>query len=308
MYDRILLPVDGSDEAKRAAKRGIELARTFDAAVDIVHVVERRSRRLARTDAETAQLRERGDRILAEIEALASAVDRPVTTTLTEGTPAVRIAEHAADRDASLIVIGKQGLTGLGKRLLGGVTEGVLQRSDVPVLVVPAGDRSAEDAFDYARVLVPTDGSESAAAAAPHGATVARRYGATVHVLSVVDLQAAGGAFNAGGLEKSFVERLEAQGMAAVDELADEIEGRDADLELETDVVRTTSFDGVAAGIREYVAEHDVDIVVMGSHGRSNLRRQLLGSVTATVLRTVDIPILVVTRSESAAAVEETSE
>jgi len=124
MYDRILLPVDGSDEAKRAAKRGIELARTFDAAVDIVHVVERRSRRLARTDAETAQLRERGDRILAEIEALASAVDRPVTTTLTEGTPAVRIAEHAADRDASLIVIGKQGLTGLGKRLLGGVTEG----------------------------------------------------------------------------------------------------------------------------------------------------------------------------------------
>jgi len=65
-------------------------------------------------------------------------------------------------------------------------------------------------------------------------------------VLSVVDLQAAGGAFNAGGLEKSFVERLEAQGMAAVDELADEIEGRDADLELETDVVRTTSFDGVA--------------------------------------------------------------
>lgn len=298
MYDRILLPVDGSDEATRAAKRGLDLARTFDAAVDVLHVVDRRSRRLARTDDERTQLRERGEAILADIEDLAADLDEPVTTTLLEGTPTTRIAEHAADRDADLIVIGQQGMTGLGKRLLGGVTEGVLHRSDVPVLVVSAFDREVADSIDYSRLLVPTDGSENALSAAPHGAAVARRYGSSVDVLNVVDLQSAGGAFSAGGLERSFVERLEDRGTDAVDELAAEIGETDPELDVETDVVRTKSSDGVAAGIRDYVAERDTDMVVMGSHGRSNLRRQLLGSVAANVIRTVDVPVLVVTRSD----------
>jgi nucleotide-binding universal stress UspA family protein len=49
-----------------------------------------------------------------------------------EGKPAVRISEYADEQGADLIVVGRQGLTGLGRRLLGGVTEQVLHRSEVP--------------------------------------------------------------------------------------------------------------------------------------------------------------------------------
>lgn len=84
--------------------------------------------------------------------------------------------------------MGRQGITGLGKRLLGGVTEQVLHRIDIPVFVVPNDDRTSTSEIDYARVLVPTDGSENAAAAARHGAWVANRYGSAIHVLNVVDL------------------------------------------------------------------------------------------------------------------------
>jgi len=293
MYDRILIPVDGSDEATRAARRGLDLARRFDAAVDILHVIDRRSS--TRTSDEQAHLRERGEEIVAEIESLAADLDQPVTTTVTDGSPAARIARLAADYETGLIVIGRQGITGLGKRLLGGVTEGVLHRSDVPVLVVPTGDRSTGDSFDYDRLLVPTDGSENATRATPHARSVARQCGATAHVLSVIDLQAAGGAFSAGGLEKSLVDRLEDEGEAIVDELAAEIDAA-GDVEVETAVTKT-SLDGVAAEIREYIGAHDIDLVVMGSHGRSNLRRQLLGSVSSAVLRSVDVPMLIVTRS-----------
>lgn len=91
-------------------------------------------------------------------------------TEVIEGKPAVRISEYAVERDAALIVMGRQGITGLGKRLLGGVTEQVLHRSDIPVFVVPDDDRTRTSEIDYARVLVPTDGSENATAAARHGA------------------------------------------------------------------------------------------------------------------------------------------
>jgi nucleotide-binding universal stress UspA family protein len=296
MYDRIVIAVDGSDEAQRAARRGLQLAQVFDATAAVLSVVEQKALRLTETSAEKTQLRERRESAITEIEELASELGHPVTTTLTEGKPAVQISEYAAEQDADLIVVGRQGLTGLGRRLLGGVTEQVLHRSDVPVLVVP-GEDDAEMEADYTRVLITTDGSENADVAIPHGIAIAQRYDSAVHVLNVVDLQAAGGAFNAGGLEKEFIERLDARGQDAVDSVATKIEDSAPDLTVETAVERTSSFEGAAAGVREYVEENDVDLVVMGSHGRSNLQRQLIGSVASTVLRTVDVPVLVVKRS-----------
>jgi len=293
MYERIVIAVDGSEEAERAAKRGFDLARRFDASVDVVHVVEHRSLRLTESSAERERLRERGQSILAETAALAG--ERSVSTTLLDGKPGVEIGEHVRETDASLLVLGRQGATGLGKRLLGGVTEHVVQHVAVPVLVVPA---ATEQTREYSRILVPTDGSANAAAATPHGAAVASQYGATVHVLNVVDLQSAGGAFNAGGLEDEFVDRLEREGREAIDAAAENLAASAPDVSVETAVNRTASLDGVAVGIREYVYTNDVDLVVMGSHGRSNLQRQLLGSVTSQLLGDIDVPVLVVNRRD----------
>lgn len=297
MYNRIVIAVDGSDEARRAARRGLELAQGFDANVDVLSVVEQKALRLTKTSDEKAQLRDRRETALTEMEELASEFGQPVTTKLVEGQPAVRISEYADEQDADLLIVGRQGLTGLGRRLLGGVTEQVLHRSNVPVLVVSGGGDNGEIEPDYSRVLITTDGSENAEVAIPSATAIAKRYSSDVHVLNVVDLQAAAGPFSAGGLEKEFIERLEARGRDAVDSIAIKIEDSAPNLTVETAVERTASFKGAAAGVREYVAENEIDLVVMGSHGRSNLRRQLLGSVVSTVLRTVDVPVLVVTRS-----------
>lgn len=297
MYDRIVIAVDGSDEARRAARRGLGLGQVFDANVDVLSVVEQKALRLTETSDEKAQLREQGEEALAEIEELASEFGQSVTKKLAEGKPAVQICTYADEKDADLIVVGRQGLTGLGRRLLGGVTEQVLHRSDIPVLVVSGGNHEGGMEADYSRVLITTDGSENAEVAIPHGVEIAQRFGSTVHVLNVVDMQAAAGLFNAGGLEKEFVERLEARGEDDVGSVAHKIGESTPNLTVETAVERTTSFEGAASGVREYVTENEIDLVVMGSHGRSNLKRQLLGSVASTVLRTVDVPVLVVKRS-----------
>lgn len=298
MYDRVVIAVDGSDEARAAARRGIALAAGFDADVDVLHVVPRAALRLTVTADERSELRERGEAILSEIEGVAADLGHPVSTMLREGRPASTICEYVTETDAALVVLGRQGMTGLGKRLLGGVTERVLHQSDAPVLVVPEDADLAGDGSEYSRILLPTDGSENAERATPHAVALAENRDAAIHVLHVVDLQAAGGVFDAGGLRSEFVERLEARGEAAVSDVASEIADASPDAEVVTTVERTTSYDGAAAGISGYADREDVDLVVMGSHGRSNLRRQLLGSTASTVLRTVDVPVLVVTRPE----------
>jgi nucleotide-binding universal stress UspA family protein len=296
MYDHIVVPVDGSDAATRAARHGLALAAAFDATVDLLHVVERGALRLVRRDEETDRLHANAEAVLGEVESLATEAGRPVETAVREGRPVAEIEAFARDRDADLVVVGRQGASGVGERLLGGVAEGLLGRSAAPVLVVPTG---APDDPAYDRVLLPTDGSESAARATPHAAAVAGRTGATLHVLNVVDIQSTAGWFSAGGLDEAFVERLTEDGAAAAARVAADLREADPDLAVAEAVVRTESFDGAAAGIREYVATEGIDLVTMGSHGQSNLARRLLGSVASAVVRTVEVPVLVVTRGEA---------
>lgn len=292
MYDHIVVPVDGSDAATRAARHGLTLAAAFDASVDAVHVVERDALRLVRGDDDRERLQERGAAALSEVGSLAAERGQTVETTLREGRPVAEIDDFARERDADLVVVGRQGATGVSERLLGGVTAGLLGRSTAPVLVVPT---AAPDDPVYDRVLLPTDGSENAAHARSHAAAVAGRTGAALHVLNVVAVQAAGGLFAAGGLNEAFVERLTETGESVVADVASDLRATAPDLDVEEAVVRTDSFDGAAAGIRDYAEDSTVDLVAMGSHGRSNLSRRLLGSVASAVVRTADVPTLVCT-------------
>lgn len=297
MYDRVVIAVDGSEEAKQAARRGLALAQSLEAAVDVLYVIEQRALRLTQTAEEEAQLREHGEKSLTTIEDLAGDFDLTISTTLTRGKPAVEISEFADERNAGLIVVGRQGMTGLGKRLLGGVTERILHLSDVPVFVSPLTERYPEGTGSYDRLLLPTDGSENAEAAVPHSVAIAKNNDSVVHVLHVVDLQAAAGVFDAGGIEPAFLERLETEGQEAVDSVARDVRETDSELVVRTAVTKVSASENAAIGIREYARQHEIELIVMGSHGRSNLRRQLIGSVASTVLRTVDVPVLVVKRS-----------
>jgi nucleotide-binding universal stress UspA family protein len=295
MYDEILVGVDGSTESERAARYALELAARVDASVTALHVVGKRALELTRGSGEETELRRERAAVLAGIEEIADEVGHPVDDELAEGDPATQLTEHASESGADLVVLGRQGLSGIRRRVLGGVTEQVLHHSEIPVLVVP--DAAASFAVD--RLLVPTDGSENAELALPHAAELAGIDDGVVDLLNVIDLDAAGGAFNAGGLEPEFLERLEERGQSAVADAADELASLVPDAEVRTAVERTEAGGSVAATIAAAVEENGDDLVVMGSHGRGNLRRTLLGSVASKVLRTVDVPVLVAVRDRS---------
>ena len=139
MYDRILVPTDGSASSRAAMGTAIELADAHEAAIHVLHVIDTR---VYDTSIESAvqPLERTGERYLDDLVALAEGHDLTVTTAIERGRPARAILEIAEDEAVDLIVMGTTGRGALERRLLGSVTEYVVTHANVPVHVVPASD------------------------------------------------------------------------------------------------------------------------------------------------------------------------
>lgn len=131
----------------------------------------------------------------------------------------------------------------------------------------------------YENVLIPTDGSDGTRRSIDHGLTLADRFGATVHALSVVP-EGPFGTFEG--------ERAAAAAERAVEQVEAEADRQGID-------VSTTVEYGVPhEEILAYVDANDVDVIVMGTKGRSGLDRVLVGSVTERVVRMAEVPVVTV--------------
>jgi len=133
----------------------------------------------------------------------------------------------------------------------------------------------------YRNILVPTDGSRGSATAAGHAIDLASQYDATVHALHVVD---DGGITTIG--RQDIQRHLRERGERLVEAVHDRAEKRGVDCE--TAVVSGSPPERIV----QYAREEDVDLVVVGTHGRTGLRRYLLGSVAERVVRTAPVPVL----------------
>ena len=135
-------------------------------------------------------------------------------------------------------------------------------------------------------LLVPFDGSEQAHSALEYALVeYPDRTITAIHVLNPAEW---GYGSTEGGLSKRWYEQAREDSKA----IQDEAEALAADHGIE---ITTTAESGIPGDvIAEYVGEHDVEHIVIGSHGRSGTKRLLLGSVAETVARTVSIPVTIV--------------
>ncbi len=141
----------------------------------------------------------------------------------------------------------------------------------------------------YERILLPTDGSVSTDKAVEQALSLAEISDARLHVLSVVDRTTMPPDVRSDILSDE-LERECTDAVAKVERAATE-----AGIEVETSVQHGTPY----RLILDYVDEHDIDCVVMGTHGRRGLDRYLLGSVTEKVVRLSDVPVLTVRMTEN---------
>jgi len=132
----------------------------------------------------------------------------------------------------------------------------------------------------YKDILVPTNGSQGAKDALEHSIEIASQWDATLHTLYVVDTRLA----RSGPL----LETLRDEGRKAVRDV--EVAGTQAGLTVVTEIGEGNPHEEIL----DYISKHGIDMVIMGTHGRTGLDRAVMGSVAERVVRRSPAPVLTV--------------
>lgn len=186
------------------------------------------------------------------------------------GHPADLIVARAAQSD--LVIMSRHGAGGLERWLLGGVTNKVVRSCQRPVLVVPCCQPGPAK---LDRVMVCLDGSDVAERGLEKAKSIAQRYGSRLVLYRSVPLISAMDPEGELREAQAYLEAFRQQNAALVDQAI-----------VQPSAARTY--------IADTAEELDVDLIVMGSHGRQGLARWLLGSVAEHTLHQVQRPLLVV--------------
>jgi nucleotide-binding universal stress UspA family protein len=281
---RILVPHDFSETSAGAMKYATSLARLFGAKIDVLHVSEK-----ARTEMATefplgleassvAAFRERFLKIVTPREM----TELHPELQLRPGSPDIEITRYAKEQEVDLIVMGTHGRGFVAHAVMGSVAEKVVRTASCPVLTV----RTPQDEFAVPNIVVATDFGAASDTALEYGRTLGRTFGARLHVLHV--------------MENYFLRAVVADPHAlearAREHLSDRLTDHDRQALQAIGVLEMS--ETPADAIVEYANKTNIDLIVMGTHGRRSMERLLMGSVAERVVRTASCPVLTVRHPE----------
>jgi nucleotide-binding universal stress UspA family protein len=290
---RILVPTDFSATSDAALTYAKRLAEQFEASLHLLHAFEDPFIRAAFA-AEVYASVPLDVRQQLRCEAEAHLDDRltaderlrfRATTEIVSGTATKAIVQYAGAVGADLIVMGTHGRGGMAHLLLGSVAERVVRTAPCSVLTLrDAPTRPVR------RILVPTDFSATADAALDRAFALASRLGSEVQLLHVLEdpLIAEGLAAEA------YIAEAPAMRTSMLREARTRLDHRGVTPEPGVTVHRDVLFGHNARTIAEYAASRDIDLIVMGTHGRTGVAHVLLGSVAERLVRTASCPVLTV--------------
>lgn len=285
--DRILVPLDGSAAAEAIFPHVVLLARRMDAEVLFFRAVLPPVASLSGFVPVVPASEEMMMRDLRPAEAeLARQGVRVRTVTRIEGAvPA--IVQVAREQRVSLIAMATQGRTNLCRRLLGGICEGVLRESPVPVFVLrplpAATPRPAGRAFR--NLLVPLDDRSASLSILPAACGFATLFGSRLVLLHVFDPRKAAG-------------HWPGEAMAPLETAARQCAAQGLRSRIVVDAGE------VRERILSRIRSEDIDLVAMTTHGRSGLSRLLFGGVSGGILRRAEVPLLLCREWEEAGGEE----
>ena len=297
MYNKILVPLDGSTTAEKVLPYSRYLANKFKVPVELLavvdigdiasHMVSDKARFL---DSIIEDAVASGASYLRGVATTFKGTD--VTCTVERGRPEEAIIERAATDKAMLITMATHGRSGLSRFLLGSVAEKVLRGTANPVLLVRATNEAAPGGEPMLKsVIVPLDGSELAESVLPMVAHLARELDLEVELFRAYhipyNLYASDEGVYAGNYE-ALLHSVRDEAKEYLDKKAGELK------RLGTAKVACVIKEGFAAD--EIIAmgkKTAANLIAMSSHGRSGVKRWVLGSVAETVVRHSADPVLI---------------
>jgi nucleotide-binding universal stress UspA family protein len=265
--DRVLLATDRSTYSAGAVEQAIRFSNTCSSRLFVVTVIE--SNPEYETIGSSVYEKEEKEALAyldsVKTQAAKGGVSSCETTLLYGSEPYKMIVEEAARKNADMIIIGRHGRTGIMKVLMGKVAANIIGHAPCKVLVVP---RAAM--IECRKILVATDGSGHSTAAAAEAIEIAKRCRSGIIALSVMH-----------------GEKETSEATANVQAVADMAQKEGVPVET------LTSYGKAHDMITETAGGRGVDLIVMGSYGKTGLKKLLMGSTTEKVIGQAGCAVLV---------------
>jgi nucleotide-binding universal stress UspA family protein len=289
---RILWAGDGSKESDNALRWAEILATRFGAKMIALGVLEtlaldtlevpddlRREISLIDSEVEKKELRR-----LTRVRNLLEKRGIKTEMRIARGVPHQEIIKTAQSRGIDLIAMGKRGLTAWGRMLLGSTTARVLREAHVPVLTVKQAARKPT----VKKILFPTSFSPTDAVALEWALELARKFGATLFLLHVIEVHKS---FD--GVKGGFVGRLRDSATKQLHAMLDTVSSQKRKgVSL---AEKVTAFPRAWSGIVKFVHDQGIDMIVMSTHARKGVPGFILGSVAESVIKETPCPVITIT-------------
>jgi nucleotide-binding universal stress UspA family protein len=294
MFERILVPLDGSKLSEMVVPYAIELAALFGSTIVIAGVAESFTRQAeVENRAYLEKLTDRIGEALIKRQSLNEGKPLPakVGYQSLSGNPAAEIISYAAKVDSSLIILSSRGASGNGSWPIGNVADKILRAARCPVLLIRENLDDSVIALKYIlrKILVPLDGSKLSETAFPVALGLAKETGAEIVLFQVIEPIDFSGY---GDLTPEVIEKYNAGFHIAARLYLEKT--RASMLNIHTPISIATGEKPAAEKIIDFSETQNCDLIVMSTNGRSGIGRWVFGSVTDKVLHAGKKPVLVV--------------
>jgi len=279
-YRKILVAYDGSATARNGLAVACQLAKEDKSWIKVLSVLPGYIGDLELVGVSNIKetIEGPGKKLLAEAQEIADREDVHILSNTAQGEPYDKIVHVADDENCDLIVMGRRGTHQLERELVGSVTARVIGFTKKDVLVVPDGAKLTRK-----NILLATDGSPSCETAVDRAIKLAKDHSAKLTAVSVVYTNDEYLALAPGVVEDLIGKAKEK--LATIKQ-----KGKEAGVEIQTLVKEGEAFEAITT----LAQNSNVDLIVMGSHGKKGLQRLLMGSVTERTIGYATCPVLVV--------------
>jgi nucleotide-binding universal stress UspA family protein len=296
MYAKILVPLDGSKTAENVVPLARSFARGLQIPVELLGVVDVAEMARHGPPSQASMIRSIVDDATRRFDDYLERVAKnflvgKVQCTVRQGNAAEAIIEVAGAEKQTLIAMATHGRSGLDRWLLGSVAEKVLRGASNPTLVVRA-KREKNPGWEMAtlkRVIVPLDGSELSERILPHVEALAKHLDLEVTLLGVYDGRLPAKASDGFHSMDAFIASLRNETAIYLAAKTEEMKQKGLNK------VSFAAKQGLEADEIIATARETLDtLIAMCTHGRTGVQRWMLGSVTETIVRHANDPVLVV--------------
>ncbi|MGH7871968.1 MAG: universal stress protein [Candidatus Binatia bacterium] len=296
MFSKIIVPLDGSKAAEVALPYARSLAGKLHLDIELIAAVDVTELARSVSAAEGLFLDRVADdesrRLREYLSAIASSFAGVEVGCRVDKGPAADVIINAAAQPETLINMATHGRSGLNRWLLGSVAEKILRAASGPLLLVRAAMQAASAGRATLKsIIAPLDGSQLAEQALPAVIDLARRLDIEVILFRAYAVPSA--AFAGAKSYSLDTDRLVAEMAAAATEY---LRGESEMLkQAGVKKVNCVAKEGLSADeILKFAREKPDSLIAMCAHGRSGIKRWVLGSVTETVVRHANAPVLIV--------------